>query len=217
MKCMKNEGLENHTRGKTQGFRPKSKWVWGLEREESVKEVKRHKFVKREWEKWIWFSRWNYLEKTCLDGSRICRALILDRYICRGAVENLLTAKIPRWIKKLLRSYWPDRNFLDGSRICREAIEKNSRKLQWIENAIRSVEKRSSRVSIDSYLSRFVEKLLSLIKIDFSKRGKTQKWLQLSKLLNRRSKQHVKLSKTSLNKKMQSIHRSKTHAHTKQV
>ena len=35
-----------------------------------------------------------------------------------------------------------------------EAIETNFRKLRWIEDAIRSVEKRSPRVSIDSYLSR---------------------------------------------------------------
>ena len=39
--------------------------------------------------------------------------------------------------------------------------------------------------------------------------------MQSSKLLNQRSKQHVKLSKTSLNKKMQSIHDPiHTHTHT---
>ena len=69
--------------------------------------------------------------------------------------------------------YWPDKNFLDGSRISREAIKTNSRKFQWIENAMRSIEKRSPKVLIDTYLSRSVKKLLSLIKIGFSKRGKT--------------------------------------------
>ena len=38
--------------------------------------------------------------------------------------------------------------------------------------------------------------------------------MRSSKLLNQKSKQHFKLSKTSLNKIMQSIHKSKTHTHT---
>ena len=36
------------------GFRPKSKWVWGLEREESVWEVKRQVFVDRDERNEIW-------------------------------------------------------------------------------------------------------------------------------------------------------------------
>ena len=55
-----------------------------------------------------------------------------------------------------------------------EAIETNSRKLRWIEDAIRSVKKRSSRVSIDSYLSRSVEKLSNFIKTVFQ-RGEKHK------------------------------------------
>ena len=39
-----------------------------------------------------------------------------------------------------------DRNVLDGSRICREAMETNSRKFRWIEDAIRSIEKKQSKV-----------------------------------------------------------------------
>ena len=61
--------------------------------------------------------------------------------ICRGAIENLLTAKEPQWIEQLSRSYRADKNFLNGSRICREAIETNSRKLWWIEDALRPIEK----------------------------------------------------------------------------
>ena len=57
------------------GFMPKSKWVWGLEREESVWEVKRQVSVDREWKKWNLKSRWSYLKKSRLDGSRICRDL----------------------------------------------------------------------------------------------------------------------------------------------
>ena len=106
------------------------------------------------------------------DLSRICRALILDRFICRGAIENLLTAKMPQWIEKLSRS--PGKNFINGSRICREVIETNSKKFQWIEDALRSIEKRSPMGSIDSCLLRSIEKLSSLIKTGFSKRGKTQ-------------------------------------------
>ena len=92
--------------------------------------------------------------------------------ICRGAIENLLTAKEPQWIEQLSRSYRADKNFLNGSRICREAIETNSRKLWWIENVIRSVKKSSTRVSIDSYLSRAVEKLSRWAKTIFQRREK---------------------------------------------
>ena len=158
----------------------------------------------------------------------ICRALNLDKYeilswnsvkvlsrICRGAVENLSMAKSPRWIKKLSRSYRPDRNFLDESRICQETIETNSKKFQWIENAIRSVEVKSPRGSIDRKRSRICRDAVELDKKQFFKERKnTKKWMQTSKLLNQRSNQHFKLSKSSLDKKMQSIHRSKNHTHT---
>ena len=69
-------------------------------------------------------------------------------------------------------SYRANRNFLDGSRIYREAIETNSRKFRWIENVIRSVEKSNPWVSINSYLSRSVEKLLRWAKIVFQRREK---------------------------------------------
>ena len=71
--------------------------------------------------------------------------------------------------RELSRIYRPDRNFLNGFRIYREAIETNSRKLQWIENAIRFVKKSSPRVSIDRNLSRAIEKLSSLIKSVFQR------------------------------------------------
>ena len=72
-----------------------------------------------------------------------------------------------------------------------------------------------AKVLIDSYLPRSVEKLSCLIKTDFSRRRKTHKWMQSSKLFNQRSKQHFKLSKTSLNKKnVKHLDPKHTHTHT---
>ena len=96
---------------------------------------------------------------------RFCQALILDKWIYRGAVENLSTTKCLNGS----RIYWPNRNFLDGSRICREAIETKSRKLRWIEDALRSVEKKKSK-GLDRLL--FVKKSLSLIKTVFQREEK---------------------------------------------
>ena len=144
-------------------FMPKNKWgkVKGL-REKCLGD-KRESFCRERSEK---YEKENalklYIEtRILMDRGAVesYRTLILDRYICRGAIEHMSTAKKPWWIKQLSRSYQEDRNFLDGPRICREAIETNSRKLQWFKNAIRFVEKSSPRVSIDSYLSRAVEKL----------------------------------------------------------
>ena len=42
------------------------------------------------------------------------------------------------------------RNFLDRSKSCQEAIKLDSQKPQWIEIAITTMEKKSSRGSIDS-------------------------------------------------------------------
>ena len=70
--------------------------------------------------------------------------------MCQEFVDD----KKPWWINKLSRNYRTDRNFLDGSGICRETIKKNSRKLRWIKDVLRSVEKSSPRVSIAGHLSR---------------------------------------------------------------
>ena len=51
--------------------RPKSKWVWGLEKVERVWEVKRQVSIERDRGKWNLKSRWSYLKKTHLDGLRI--------------------------------------------------------------------------------------------------------------------------------------------------
>ena len=152
--------------------RPKIKRVWGLEREKSVWEVKRHKTIKR----YRGNEVWNYV------GSIYRKHILMDR----GSVKDLsstnsrqmnpsrccresVDGKMPRWIELLSRIYRPNKNFLNGLRIYPEAIETNSRKLQWIENAIRFVKKSSPRVSIDRNLSRAIEKLSSLIKSVFQR------------------------------------------------
>ena len=146
------------------------------------------------------------------------KRILIYRSICRGCVK-----KKPRNLDGS-RIYRPDRNFLDWSRICREAIETSSRKLWWIEIALTSIEKGRSRGSIDSpAVERYgevIEKLSRLLKSNFSKKKKTQTWMQSNMLLNQRSKQHFKLSKTSLNKKnvkhLDPKH-THTHTHTQQV
>ena len=60
-----------------------------------------------------------------------------------------------------------------------------------------------------------VKKLSSLKKEGFSRREKHIEMNTTSKLFKYRSNQHIKFLKTSLNKKMQSIHDPKhTHTHT---
>ena len=143
-------------------------------------------FLSREkWEKWIWFHV-GYIYRN-------------RNSMDRGAIEICQALNLDRYesIKVLLRIcqrqkyldrsriYRPDRKFLDGSRSYRDKFQK----ARWIEYALTSVEKGSPRGSIDMNAK--------------------------NKLLNHRSNQHVKLSKTSLNKKIQSIHDPKhTHTHT---
>ena len=123
-----------------------------------------------------------------------------NRFIsCRAAIKQLLARqKLSRWIKNLWRSY-------------RDKFQKVS-----MDQKCNKICPEKKSKGLDRYLS--VEICLEVVMLDKKKKIKerknTQKWMQSSKLLNQRSKQHVKLSKTSLNKKMQSIHRSKTHTHT---
>ena len=72
------------------------------------------------------------------DLSKICWAL----FICRGAIENLSTVKMPQWIEELSRSYQPDRNLINGSRIYREAIgqaETFSMDQEFVEKLLRLI------------------------------------------------------------------------------
>ena len=65
-----------------------------------------------------------------------------------------------------------------------------------------------------AYLLKAIEKLSRLLKNSFSRKWKTQIWMQSSVLLNQRSNQHFKLSKTSLNTKNVKHIDPKTHTHT---
>ena len=129
-----------------------------------------------------------------LNGSRIFQALNLNRY---ESVKVLL--RICRWQNYLdgSNNYWAAISQTETFLMDRESVEKLSRQIQksrWIENAIRSIEKRRKKGLIDVKLS-------SLIKRSFQREENTKRWMQTSKLLKHRSNQHVKLSKTSLNQK----------------
>ena len=103
-------------------------------------------------------------------------------------------AQKPRSIENLSKIYRLDRKMLDGSRSYQDKVQKS----RWIENAIRFVEKRSLRGSIDRNLSRSC-RVRKKKKQFFKERKNTKRWMQTSKLLKYRSNQHI--SKTSLNKK----------------
>ena len=116
-------------------------------------------------------------------------------------------AQKPQWIKYLSKIYRPDRKFLDGSKKLSRSYRDTVQKARWIEYAIRSIKKRRQRGSIDANLLRICWEAVELEENEFFKERKnTKRWMQTSKLLKHRSNQHVKLSKTSLNKEMQSIH-----------
>ena len=78
--------------------------------------------------------------------------------------------KSPRWIEILSRIYRPDKNFLDGLRSYRDKVQK----ARWIEYAIRSIEIRSSRGSIDGNLSRICREVVELDKREFFKDRKNR-------------------------------------------
>ena len=126
--------------------------------------------------------------------------------------RELSTTRRPRWIEQLSSIYRADKKFLNGLRICQE-VKTNSQKLRWIEIALTSVEKGRSKGSIDSLAVKRCQEVVEMCKNNFSKKRKTQKWMQSSMLLNQRSNQHFKLSKTSLNKKNVK-HLDPKHAHT---
>ena len=109
------------------------------------------------------------------------------KWICQGTVEDLLTAKVPRRIEKLSRSYW-------------EKFQK-----AWlIENALTSIKKSRKRGSINTNLLRICWEVVELEENEFFKEEKHKKMNASSKLLKHRSNQHIKLSKY-LSTYMQSI------------
>ena len=130
----------------------------------------------------------------------------LSRF-CRESIDSKSTSMDWDFVENLSTR----QKFLDGSRSYRDKFQK----ARWIKIALTSVEKRSPRGSIDKNLLRICWEAVELEeKKVFQREEKHIEMNATSKLLNHRSNQHVKLSKTSLNKKMQSIQRSNTHTHT---
>ena len=132
---------------KKEGFRTLTKWFdlgrgrkcsgWEDFRVRKSFGSREKVFYRERREKWKPNHASKIYGKTQLNGSRSYRDLSStksrQKWICQGVVEDLSMAKIPRWIEKLSRIYWPDRKFLDGSRSCRETIETNSKKLDGLK------------------------------------------------------------------------------------
>ena len=97
--------------------------------------------------------------KTQLDGLRTYQDLLStkswQKWIYRGAIEDLSMAKIPRWIEKLLRSY-----------------QDKFQKSRWIKIELTSIKKRRRRGSIDTNLSRICLEVVELEENEFFKERK---------------------------------------------
>ena len=107
---------------------PKISWVWGLERENVFGKWRDIKLSREIEENETWNRVGSIYRKCALmdrELSRICRVLILDRWICRGDVENLSTAKCLDG----LRSYQESIGQTETSSMDWESVEKLLRKI----------------------------------------------------------------------------------------
>ena len=125
--------------------RLKIMWVWSLEIEESVWEVKGQVSVERD-KKMKSEITLNLFEKNVFRwkedlSSTNSRQINLSR-CCWESVDDKNTS--------MDRSYWEAIGQTENILMDREAIKTNSRKFWWIKDAIKSIEKRSPRVLIDS-------------------------------------------------------------------
>ena len=134
-------------------LRPKNEWGRSLEWEKGLWEGEESERVERDWEKWVrncadplYRNPWFSMDQKV---SRVSRFKFRQIKLSRSYWE-VSTAKWPRWIEKLSRIYRAYRNFLNGLRNCREVIKTNSQKPRWIEIVITTIERGSSRGSIDS-------------------------------------------------------------------
>ena len=134
------------------------------------------------------------------------------KWICRGAVKNLSTTKIPRWIEKLLRIYQPNRKLLDELKKLSSIYWEEIQKPWWIEIEIRSVETRRRKGLIEENLSINYREAIELEEKEFFKEEKHKEINATSKLLKHRFNQHIKLSE-HLSTYMESIQDPK-HTHT---
>ena len=158
MKCMINEWIRDILEEENALWdrRTLRKEVWSDW--EEFGEVKRQKQSREIGEKWR-KKRANPLYRNpsfSMDQevSRIKKA--------RNSYREVSIAKGPRWIEKLLSIYQAYRNFLDGLSRCSEAIQIKSQESRWIEFAIITIEKRSSKGSIDSLV---VERYREVVEI----------------------------------------------------
>ena len=152
MKCMIKEGLGVQTRGEMQdlGRNASGYGVWS---EGKVFGGRKKTFLsrEREREKWKWnlISRWAVYRKTKINRSRsywdLSSTKSRQMWICRGAVEDFSTTKIPRWIKKLSRIYRPNRKLLDGSKNLSSIYLDKVQKSRWIRITLIAVETRWRR------------------------------------------------------------------------
>ena len=136
-----------------------------------------------------------------------------QKWICRGAIKDLLTAKSPWWIENLLRSYWADRELKNLARWIEEAVKNLSRRnpeisMDWESVKIYREKRKKGSIEMESIedLSRSCQTWRKGV---LSRREKHIEMNATSKLLKQKSNQHVKLAK-HLSTYMQSIHRSKT-------
>ena len=140
-----------------------------------------------------------------------------QKWICRGAIEDLLMTKVPWWIENLLRIYWPNIELRNLAQWIEEAVENLLRRnpeisMDW-ESVKICLEKKKEGLDRKESIQNLSISCWAWKKKVFQRREKHIKMNAVSKQLNQRSNQYVKLSK-HLSSNMQSIHRSKTHTHT---
>ena len=119
---------------------------------------------------------------------------------CRGSIDNKSTLMDWEAIEKLLRQIPESLMDQNCDNFCREKHKEGLDRWESIEDLSRSY--------------------WAWRKWVFQREEKHIEMIATIKLLKHRSNQHVKLSKTSLNKKMKNIHDPKhthTHTHTKSL
>ena len=129
--------------------------------------------------------------------------IVIDRYRYRGGVEEQSikcknrSSIYPPTVEKLSRRQELSWSIHQVSRSCRECDKKKLKKLDR-QQGIKKVLKRCRA----SFYNQFFEM------------WKTQTWMQSNMQLNQWSNQHIKLSKSYLNKNFKHMDLKNTHTHT---
>ena len=138
-----NEGLKNTYQVIEAWSRSKITRVEGFEWKKSVWEEKKEILLRERSEKWDLIRTQPIYRNCSLMDRSICQDLSItksrQKWICRGAIEDLSMAKTLRWIENLSRIYWPDRrfrNWLDGSKKLSRIYRGETQKSRWIENPL---------------------------------------------------------------------------------